>query len=389
MQKFSADFIYPISSPPIQNGIVVTDDKGKIIEVLGPDDAAYIGASDGVKRIKGIICPGFVNTHCHLELSYLIHQLDEKKGLPHFIQQLQKIRANFKVEEITFAIANAELQMLENGIVAVGDICNGPASINQKLLSKLYYHSFVELFGFDELQADALFAKGKSLLLTFENTGLPASLAPHAPYSTSAKLMRLISNHCAATAKIMCIHNQESEAENKLFMTKSGELAEMLLRFGIDLSDWKPSDLHSLPSYFQFIKGNKRTLLVHNTFSSGNDIALANSEAVYWCFCPNANLFIENRLPEIPLFITANAQITLGTDSLASNHKLCIWNEIKTIRTYFPTISLEQLLQWGTLNGASYLGISGKYGSLEKGKVPGLNWIENPEDSNSVVKRLI
>ena len=65
-------------------------------------------------------------------------------------------------------------------------------------------------------------------------------------------------------------------------------------------------------------------------------------------------------------------RITLGTDSLASNHQLSIWQEMLTIMRAYPDISLEAILPWATLNGARYLGLEQTLGSLETGKRPGI-----------------
>ena len=117
-------------------------------------------------------------------------------------------------------------------------------------------------------------------------------------------------------------------------------------------------------------------LLVHNTFTQKEDIAFAKNAPidVYWCFCPNANEFIEGTQPDYALFL--NEKCTIGTDSYASNWSLSILDELKTISNKNPDIPLEKLIKWGTYNGAQFLGFH-QLGSIEKGKSPGLNLIEN------------
>src|SRR5690606_16488975 len=97
---------------------------------------------------------------------------------------------------------------------------------------------------------------------------------------------------------------------------------------------------------------------------------------------PNAILYIEDRLPKIDLFIKSRLPVVLGTDSLASNDKLCILSEIKTLLEHFPQLSLEKSMEWATLNGAKYLGIDATYGSLEIGKKPGLNLLTKTDGLN-------
>jgi cytosine/adenosine deaminase-related metal-dependent hydrolase len=86
-------------------------------------------------------------------------------------------------------------------------------------------------------------------------------------------------------------------------------------------------------------------------------------------------LYIENKVPHLTLFTQSDCTLTLGTDSYASNWSLSIFDEIKKLRKHFPQIELNDLLTWATFNGAKYLGIDATYGSLEKGKTPGLNLI--------------
>jgi cytosine/adenosine deaminase-related metal-dependent hydrolase len=145
--------------------------------------------------------------------------------------------------------------------------------------------------------------------------------------------------------------------------------------------DFTKTGKSSLQSYLQRLSKETPLLLVHNTFTSKEDIDKAENihQNLYWCFCPKANLFIENRLPNIPQFIEKGVKCALGTDSLASNDTLSIWEEIKTIKEQFPQIPMATLIQWGTLNGAEFLGIEKKYGSFEKGKFASVNQLVNGE----------
>ena len=79
MKIFRADYVFPVSAEPIKNGIVAVDDNGKVISVsnnYSPD----IDASQ-IEHVKGAICPGFINTHCHLELSHLKDKMASRINL--------------------------------------------------------------------------------------------------------------------------------------------------------------------------------------------------------------------------------------------------------------------------------------------------------------------
>ena len=176
----------------------------------------------------------------------------------------------------------------------------------------------------------------------------------------------------------MSIHNQESQAENDFFEKGDGALMDMMENFNNDMSKFVKTEKSAVQSYLNRLPKDSPLLLVHNTFTSSEDIDVAESIHLnlYWCFCPKANLYIEDRLPAIPQFLKKKVKCTLGTDSLSSNDSLSIWEEILTIQKYYPEIALETLIQWASLNGAEFLGIDKDFGSLEVGKVAAINWLK-------------
>ncbi len=153
----------------------------------------------------------------------------------------------------------------------------------------------------------------------------------------------------------------------------------------IDNAHHLPSGRTSLQSYFHHLQEADKIILVHNTFTTEEDIDYVmkgGAESVqqpttnhqpqtFFCLCPNANLFIEGVLPPVELLRTNGCAIVLGTDSLASNWSLNLLDEIKTLRNYHPQLSLEEMLRWATINGAKALGMDDVLGSFEKGKKPG------------------
>jgi len=389
MKSFRADYVFPVYADPVKNGIITVDDFGKIIAV---SDQPSDHHDPDVEKLEGIICPGFINTHCHLELSHLIDKVSPKTGLVEFIKNLQAIRQSDD-KEIEAAAVKADADMYNNGIVAVGDISNSSITAKIKLTSKIYYHTFVEVFSFLPERAEETFEK--ALVLTEEFKPQSVSVTPHAPYSVSKELFRLIKNYSDHHVNILSIHNQECDDENKFYRYKLGGFVGLYKHFNIDISFFKPQARNSLQSIIPLLTSNQPVLMVHNTCTNLKDIYFIKrfDKKVNWCFCPNANLFIENKLPKIDLFLNQGANITLGTDSLASNNKLCILNEMRTIQQHFPSLDISHLIKWATLNGAKFLGIDDEKGSIEVGKTPGLNLISNLDGmkitDNTKVTRLI
>lgn len=383
MIKISADYIFPIALPPIKNGVLIFENDGRIIDVLQPSE---INSKDDIKKYKGILCPGFINTHSHIELSYLKNQIKKNLGLGDFVLEVQKSKKKFDKKFMVEAIKKAEIDMFSAGIVAVGDVSNTNFSFSIKEKSKLSFYTFLEIYGSDPNIAEERFKKNLELYLqiTSLKNNNKASIAPHAPYSVSDNLFKKIKEFSIQNNSLLSIHHQESNDENLFFKNKTGKIVESLKKFGSNLSHFHATGLSPLQSISSFLPERNKILLVHNTFSNSEDMdfAIENFRNLYWCFCPNANLFIENRLPNIPEFINKKAKITIGTDSYASNRTLSVLEEIKTISSWYPEIKLQELFLWATLNGAEFLEFDEKLGSFEKEKTPGINLIENVDLKN-------
>ncbi|MDB5228620.1 MAG: amidohydrolase [Bacteroidota bacterium] len=395
--KISADYIYPVASEPVQSGVIVTDEKGKIMEISTREkfDAVEL------KILNGTIVPGFINTHCHLELSHLRGKCPTGVGLIPFISHVIKNR-NVAAEIISDAIATAESEMLACGIVAVGDISNTTDSFPQKQKNNLHYYTFVEYFDlFQEENSEIEFEKYNAVYEQLAETNKnKRSKVPHAPYSVSKKLFKLLSDHHAAIdsgAVTISIHNQETLPENELFQNKQGDFISFYERLNMDTKSIPHLNKSAIHYSLEFMSNNKRNLFVHNTLTTKEDIQNAKeklkSSKLFWATCPNANLYIENRLPNYQNFIDTNADVTIGTDSLASNWQSNILEEMKTILKYQSYLDFKTVLKWATINGARALGFEDELGSIEIGKQPGLVLIENMGNGNltnqSVAKRII
>jgi cytosine/adenosine deaminase-related metal-dependent hydrolase len=390
MKIFRADYVFPVNAEPIKNGIVTVDDNGKIISVT--DSLAPDANAARVQHLQGVICPGFINTHCHLELSHLKDKIAPKGGLINFIKDIQAVRKS-EATQITAAAEKADNDMYENGIVAVGDIANSNATIPIKAKSKIYYHTFVEAFGFTPDRAQDIFDKTLALLDEFKPAS--CSVTPHSPYSVSKELFKLIKKYSETGTNLISIHNQESDEENKFYRYRLGGFIDLYQHLGIDITHFKSQARNSLQSVLPLLTNKQEILLVHNTCTNLKDIYFIKrfDKKVHFCFCPGANLYIENKLPKVELFVDQGFNLTLGTDSLASNTKLCILNEMRILQEKFPSLTTERLMQWATINGARYLGIQEEKGTIEPGKTPGLNLLTGLDGmkitANTKVKRLI
>ncbi len=373
-RKFQADYLFTGNTLMNNAQVLITDEKGIIKEILSQEQAG-----EGVEVFSGILSPGFINAHCHLELSHLKNKIPEKTGLANFVYKVVTER-HFAQEEITSAMKKAVEEMSQNGIVAIGDICNNDLAIVAKNDESLDYYNFIEVSGWNPSIAPERFKHSKSIYNKYIENGKKTSLVPHAPYSVSYPLWEKITPYFSG--KIVTIHNQETLAEDEFFNYGTGELNKIYEMMKIDNSFYKSPGTSSLQSYFGKFSDAASVILVHNTFLKQNDLDYitgnkSSGQIVSFCLCPNANIYIENAFPPVEMLIDNKVNIVIGTDSLASNHQLDILEELKTISKKLPDIKTELMLTWATMNGAKALQMENNLGSFERGKRPGVVLIEN------------
>ena len=399
-RKFQADLLFTGLDMLDDRSVLVTDSSGKIEDIV---PAALAG--DNIEKFDGILSPGFVNAHCHVELSHMKGVIPEGTGLVDFLIKVIKERS-FPQEIIEEAMQKAIIELHSTGTVGVADICNTSHSLTAKKSSSLSWHNFIEVIGFSNKPEDR-FAFASKLLREFEINGqfihqyvtpltTNASITPHAPYSVSEELFRLINNACGS---IITIHNQEAGTENDLYINKTGKMLHLYEALNIDAAFFQPSGKSSLQTYLAFLDHPSNVLLVHNTFTSAADLqfikylSAQTAQRFFFVSCINANLYIESRVPPIPLLKEYGSTICLGTDSYASNHSLNMLDEMKSIQHHFPSISLQEMLTWSTLNGATALMMESVLGSFEKGKHPGIVHVSNLKNgklgADSISKRVL
>src|SRR5260221_7155479 len=301
-RKFKADYLF--TGEEIAGGglagenqavdmVLITTEDGTVQDLIPAADAG-----EGIEIYRGLLSPGFINCHCPLELSHMKGVLPEKRGLVDFLTVV--IQQGGAVPAGGEHMARAEQEMLDNGMVAVGDICNTAGTLSLKTEGRLYYHNFIETMGFIEQSAGDRFAHSLGVFKAFaEAYSLPIeanSIVPHAPYSVSSALFRLVAgfpgNH------ILTIHNQESAAENEFYLSGTGDFLRLYQQLGLDVSFFQGTGKRSLASYVSYFHHHQSLILVHNVATSEEDLLAVRGvsgwawPSVYFCPCSYAQLYI-------------------------------------------------------------------------------------------------
>ena len=383
VKQITAEFVYTLTdADPIRNGFVEYDDiSGEILSVGS--------CPEGVVVSEGALTPGFVNAHCHVELSHLHKKFVKGSGMAGFIDQINALRDWAGRERKQELVKEWMDKMWSDGVSAMADISNDDSSFDVKSSHRMYTRTFLEVFGSEPEMCDGVMADVTALQKLADSCGIDAAPTPHSCYTMSPALL---SESAAAGLKrgYISYHSQESQEEEDLLLTGSGAMYENRVRNGMSTP---PVTGESSLKYFlhrlehaHAAPYDEHVLLVHNVCLSQSDIDAAKRvmNNVWWAVCPLSNIFIHNALPPIPLMRENGLSITLGTDSLSSNDDLDMVAEMFCIHENFPEVPMSEILEWSSLNGACFLSKENELGSLERGKKPGIVRISNIDESGFV-----
>ena len=355
---------YTLVGGQLRSNIVVeVDSSRRIVSVV---ESATIDSMAGVEFYPGILIPGMVNLHCHLELAYLRGAIEEQTGFAGFARAIGMVRDKFTIEERLHAASVADSAMWQEGIEAVLDIANDDVVMPVKERSKIEYRTLFELFG---LGCNSI-TKHQEMAERYTNS----SITPHSTYSLQDQMFRSAASNNRST---ISIHMLESEAETELYRGQ-GSLMEWYERMG-----WECDFLHygsPAQRVVRSIEPSRNVVLVHGCRATGEDVALISDhfkDNVTWALCPESNRYISNNRPPVELLRKMGCRIGIGTDSLASARSLSLVDNLRLI----DNVPLNEALTWATKGGAEALGMD-HLGEIAVGKRPGLVIIRDADLHN-------
>ena len=378
MERIAARYVRTLDRErPVLNGYV---------EYLPDGTVTAVGECSDPSReevfLEGALVPGFVNSHCHLELSYLWKTFRKGTGMAGFIDQINALRDTKSAEEKVAAISHWMEVMWNRGVSAMADISNCSDSFAVKKVSPMYTRTFLEVFGTEPEDCAGVMEGVLSLKSVADGFGLDSSPTPHACYTMSPELVTAVSRE-GLKSGFLSFHSEETMEEEEMIRFGRGAMWENRKAAGMSVP---PVTGGSSLEYFidRLEKAHpapfdEHILLVHEVCmdQEGIDAVKKVMTNPFVTLCPRSNLFIHNALPPVGLMRSNGLKLTVGTDSLSSNDDLDMVGELFCLQEAFPGLDLDEMLRWACLNGAGFLGKEDSLGSLEEGKKPGIVFIDN------------
>jgi aminodeoxyfutalosine deaminase len=380
VQLLTAGWVVPVSSAPVRQGVIAIA-EGRIVWTGTAQDAE---ARSGLVRDlgHGVLLPGLVNAHCHLELSHLAGRLDHADGFVPWVEALVAARGATRPEAVETAAAEATRALVASGTVAVGDVSNSLGHLPMLARSGLAAAIvFYELLSWDPSKAEAVlqFAEARAREVAEDLPDqVQIRLAAHAPHSVSAPLLRALARGGGPAS----IHLAESRAESAFLVDGNGEWAGFLERRGLGSVAFMPPR-RSPVAYLDGLGAlHPRLVAAHCVQVDAADLRTLAARGVTVAVCPRSNRRLGVGLAPVSAMLAAGVAVAIGTDSLASAASLDLMEDVALLHREFPDIEPAALIRMATLTGARALGLS-DLGTIEPGKRAALGYApatETPKD---------
>ena len=384
--RFHANWILPITSPPIRDGWV--DIENGVIVALGQEsDVSDIASVRDVSLGSYAILPGLVNAHTHLELSGLQGLVGQSDSMPTWARDVMQNSVTHRTSNVE-AMQRSVVEMRSTGTLLVGDITNTLDSVkifDEGPVDAVVFH---EMLGFNVSADEVSDLLARTVRLAGERIDHRVSirLAAHAPYSVSGELFRGLR---AALPGPHAVHLAESSEEIDFLRNGTGVWKTILQERGRWTSEWRAPGTGAVDYLNSVGWLESDTLVVHGVQLTGGEMKRLASAGVSLVTCPRSNVWTGAGEPPINKFYKSGLRVAIGTDSLASVSDLNLFNELIEVRRLAPSVSARNILTSATLTGAVVLGRGQFYGSIEPQKSGALIGVALPRNTSDVEEQLL
>jgi cytosine/adenosine deaminase-related metal-dependent hydrolase len=369
-----ARVLLPVVGPPIENGaVLVFRDR---IAVAGPEKKLPAGLTSTVRQTLDlgdvILMPGLVNAHCHLDYTGMAGLWPPPKKFIDWIPRIIAAKAEWSYSDYARSWLQGAKMLLASGTTTVADIEAVPELLPDVWdATPLRIMSFLEMTSVRPRREPAeILNEALERIASLDNIRCSAALSPHAPYSTTAELLRLCARAAREKHLRVATHVAESDQEFDMFTYARGEMFDWLKRNERDNSDCgHGTPLHHLES--AGLMANGSFIAIHANYLNEADFKMVAGRKLNVVHCPRSHEYFQHAKFPLDQLLTAKANVCLGTDSLATTAKkenepleLNLFQEMQAFSRANPTVAPETILKMATINGARALGMAGKVGEL-------------------------
>jgi cytosine/adenosine deaminase-related metal-dependent hydrolase len=367
MIMLGADWIFPVTSPPLQkHALEIESGKIRTIRPLRDSESCQPGSC---------LLPGLVNVHTHLAYTSLRNLFDDLSFFP-WIRKLTETKyqqlSDVDIEASTYLGIQ---ECLSSGITTVADMSDHEASLRRLSQSPLRGIFYWEIFGVEREAAEQSFANLQRSYPVFHDQyssdRLQIGVSPHSCYTVRPELFQKVAVYALEKEIPISFHLSESREEEEFIQKRSGPIHDFLQHRA---SDWK-FGARSVVSHLEPTGiFQTRPLLAHLVQVDEEDLAILEKYNISIAHCPKSNSKFAHGIAPLMEFLRRKFRIGLGTDSAASNNRLDLFEEGRfamyqqRIRTSSLSISEQEILELLTIRGASALNLEDRIGSLESGK---------------------
>jgi|CZKU01.1.fsa_nt_gi cytosine/adenosine deaminase-related metal-dependent hydrolase len=380
MRAVHADAIITGDAGVVRDGAVVVDASGTVVEVGPAADVLPRHAGLPVERARGVLLPGLVNAHTHLELSALRGQVTGGAGFVPWVEHMIGVRAEAFPEDDAEAIEQAVAELDAFGTVAVGEVTNSLSAVQPLARRGIVGRIFHEVFGIERASLEQRVADLPKIMAervgAWPTLELDYAPSPHTLYTTHPAVVRRLAREARERGSRVSLHLAEHAAERRFLEHGDGPIPgwyELRLKLRRDLLEWPGKSPIALADDLGAL--GPHVICVHLTDARPEELELVARRGAPVVFCPRSNLFIETRLPPLLNARAAGILPALGTDSLASNASLDVLAEARALADRFPTVPASELVRMATWEGARALGRD-DLGRIVRAARPGLFSIE-------------
>lgn len=356
-KSYRAEWIWAEPGRLLKDAVLVTNDAG-IVEVVEHPAPGHEAQDLG----RGLIIPGLVNAHTHLELSGLAGVAEPQGDFVDWLLQLVRERPQQDPAQAAEATRRAVQQAAETGTALVGDVTNTGRAMQALAEQGLSAVLFFEALG-------PAMAEPPDPAVRWIGSRLEQSaVAAHSPYSVPSWRIKALKERAGQGP--FCMHLAESEAEVQ-YLAGSGEQGRRLDQFlnerNVSRDDLALEAFTPLAIATAAGAMDRSTLLVHCVQFTDQECQRVAEAGASVCVCPRSNLRLTRRIGPVPNLLELGVNLALGTDSLASTVDLSLWGEMAALLQYYPKLDPEAVLTMATLGGARALGQEDRFGRLRPG----------------------